>query len=1667
MKQKILILLLVVALTLSACGQQPATAHTHSFSQEYASDGTHHWRPCDCGEKGGYAEHKWDGGTVLKEPAAGAEGEMQYTCQICKATKTEPIAAEHVHSWDNGVVTVAPTQDSEGVKTFTCTQCGEEKTEPIAKLDPDHTHTFDMTASDEYSHWQACACGAKEQTAQHTWDGGVVTTPATAKEAGITTFTCTACGRKYTQIVPGTQASGLSFLQSTHYRMDDHLAKTPLTLEAEILVSPSQTGRVGAIFGNYIGIRQDWLLEIYENGVPRFYYKDAAGNVRDYKFTNVDVRTGQWVHIAFTFDYAGKTMSLYVDGQLAQAITLEADLAEDITRYKFVIGGDNRSNNGIYFKGQIRSVAAYADVRTAEEIAASAQNGTNLYADDLLAAYLLSENDAGKDIKDLSGNGYGIAREWLDSHEPQMDYAYSFAVIGDTQWLSKYKPEKMEGIYDWILANKDSKKIAHVFGLGDITEDWNTAGKETEWIRAHQYISKLNGVIPYSLVRGNHDESKYFFKYFANETYMSQFDGFMGGDDISNSYKLFTIGQTKYLFMTLDFGAGDEMLEWANEVVLAHPEYRVIVTTHGYQGFDGDHLSYDNTPSSGGTGPANDVDTSVGDNFDRSYNTGEQIWEKFISKHPNIFLVMSGHTPDEDILLLQSEGDHGNIVNQMLIDAQWMDPQKDGVGMVAMLYFSADGSQMAVEWISTDTGKYYKEHNQFTLDLTDSFNAPAHAFGNSYNESYHFKACDCGYIYDEEPHEFDGGVLSADGFMVYSCDCGYQRIASATDDPVALELQALLEKYYNSGAYYKSVSVSGAAAVSTFYQGDQFWTAGNAPEKIGNSLTLKDLVLGKAGELRLDLGWNLYEGVYSSTNKDTVKGVRMFLLQLGLDNNDTHQITKVTVADEGNQLRVKLWAGDSLYADATVGYYATTTLVTHAGQTLDVLYTPAGEDGLCRIEMPAVSGYVAEYDYIILSIQHDVLEKTVYYSTVAKWDGKSVSTSLNGSGTEEDPFLVTSGADLAYIRDVVNAAGAQVPNFSGKYFKLTQSIDLDGHELCIGSYPGWADRKGFFGFFDGNHCTIRGIKASGSLFGTIETGWLKNLSAYGVVSGGSTVGGIVGYVANGGVLENLTSYVTVSGKDTLGGIVGNAENQASTVSGCVNYGNVTGTSYIVAGIAGSGGNMITNCVNYGNISSTNDCVGGIAGSTKNTGAITNCYNYGTVTARGKTGGIVGQANKPVSGCVNYGDVSGVWALGGVLGYVKAGDSASVTDCVNYGKVTGSSTGNGGIVGLTENGNGIITITDCVNYGDLQSGWGAGGIAGDTHGTVTGCVNYGDLAAPGDLGGIVGKAYGAVTECINYGTVTGTKDIIGGIVGRLHVATHYSTVVTTNEQKGTVTGPNSQQIIGKVEGVVEELITLNENVIGINHRGWYKAPENTLSAYRESAKQGFQYVECDVQFTSDGVAVLLHDDTIDRTSNGTGVLSQMTYEQVLQYDFSYDDKDTSVDFSAYRGEKIPTFEAFIALCKELGLHPYIEIKGSITDAQAKQLLQIVENADMLEHVSWLSFSGDALAKIAANCATARIVWVITDVDAAKLAATHVPFAQQNLMTGKNEVVFDLWYTLAKQDVCDLLKSHGIPLEVWTVNDANAMLKLNSYVSGVSSDKYNARQVVAEAKANLGA
>ena len=987
-----------------------------------------------------------------------------------------------------------------------------------------------------------------------------------------------------------------------------------------------------------------------------------------------------------------------------------------------------------------------------------------------------------------------------------------------------------------------------------------------------------------------------------------------------------------------------------------------------------------------------------------------------------------------------------------------------------------------------------------------------HSFDSTFssNDTLHWHECECGYKGDAEEHQWNSGTVNvkptadSEGEKIYTCTvCRTQKTEKI--DKLTSDHTHLYDENYFDENYHWSECLCGEANEKTAHEFDD-------------------------GVLNTD-GFKVYSCACGYTKVDS----------------------------------------------ESVDDCFTTSFVTLDGRILEIVYNLANGDGICEIVAPVFDGYVAEYDRYILNLKHDSLDKRIYCSPISIWDGVTVSDSLSGSGTESDPYLIKSAEDFVYLG---------TGEFSNNYFKLMCSIDLDGKAFTIESFDG---------ILDGNHCSIRGINVASStdntgLFGVLKSNSLVcNLSLYGQVNGAKYTGALAGITQ--GEIRNVVNYATVSGAGNLGGIVGNSAN-TSSVSSCINYGSVNGTSWNNGGVVGFAQNEVIDCVNHGKVTSTADCVGGVVGTSHST--VSSCINYGDVSASGRAGGVVYNSKKLIDNCVNYGKVSGGWDLGGILGYVAANCTAEIKNCVNNGDVSGNS-GIGGIFGYTES-TAFLKIVDCINNGNVTTGWGGGGIAGNTNAEISGCVNNGNVIGTGELGGIVGKAFGKVTECTNNGKVTGSNDIIGGIVGHLHLDTFGEIIWTTNEQNGTVEGPNSQQIIGKgyvgsestdetgpiteeeflkqpamfgspwmsantrmkilvkirvakgttitflgdtsvyrwgvmettdkdnategawkdtgwntswanpdertyattyatgyfvitvgkndgsaltqseldqihsmfkVEGMKASGTTgslnkptLNEDMVSVNHRGWHEAPENTLSAYRESYNHGFKYVECDVQFTKDGVAVLLHDDTIDRTSNGSGLVSQMTYAELLQYDFSYDDKKT-IDLSAYRGEKIPTFKEFIDLCKELGLHPYIEIKGALTDAEAGALVKIVEDAGMIDNVSWLSFSGDALAKIVSLDPTARLVWVLTDTYDTKIAANSIPYAEANLMTGENEVVFDIYYTLITQSIVDLLQKNNIPLEVWTVNDYNTILNLHPYISGVTSDIYNAKEILTDA------
>ena len=120
---------------------------------------------------------------------------------------------------------------------------------------------------------------------------------------------------------------------------------------------------------------------------------------------------------------------------------------------------------------------------------------------------------------------------------------------------------------------------------------------------------------------------------------------------------------------------------------------------------------------------------------------------------------------------------------------------------------------------------------------------------------------------------------------------------------------------------------------------------------------------------------------------------------------------------------------------------------------------------------------------------------------------------------------------------------------------------------------------------------------------------------------------------------------------------------------------------------------------------------------------------------------------------------------------------------------------------------------------------------------------------------------------------------------------------------------------------------------VAHRGAGKlAPENTLAAFKLGASHGYRMFECDVKLSSDGVPFLLHDDTLDRTTNGAGIAGLQTWQALQQLDAG------SWHSSAHVAEPIPSLDTIAAYCISHEFDLNIEIKPTTgTDQQAGEVV----------------------------------------------------------------------------------------------------------------------------------
>jgi glycerophosphoryl diester phosphodiesterase len=225
----------------------------------------------------------------------------------------------------------------------------------------------------------------------------------------------------------------------------------------------------------------------------------------------------------------------------------------------------------------------------------------------------------------------------------------------------------------------------------------------------------------------------------------------------------------------------------------------------------------------------------------------------------------------------------------------------------------------------------------------------------------------------------------------------------------------------------------------------------------------------------------------------------------------------------------------------------------------------------------------------------------------------------------------------------------------------------------------------------------------------------------------------------------------------------------------------------------------------------------------------------------------------------------------------------------------------------------------------------------------------------------------------------------------------------------------------------------------SHRGDQDgAPENTLAAMSLAIDSAVDFVETDLQLTSDGVPVLMHDWTVDRTTDGTGPVWNMTWKQLSRLDAGswYSD--------AFAGTRVPRLDEFLELVAPSDKRIILELKGSWTEEQLAPVAEQIQARRLASRVIVASFDIVTLANLAAVSETIARVVIARQVvgDPAVLAATCGAIA---IVTSRSFVQRD-------PEAVTRIHDAGLGVMLYTLNDEQTWTEAVSLgVDGIITDR----------------
>jgi len=334
------------------------------------------------------------------------------------------------------------------------------------------------------------------------------------------------------------------------------------------------------------------------------------------------------------------------------------------------------------------------------------------------------------DVRDTSlGSGrlgvytWGCPTTFDDvSAQVEDDDYFTLAVLPDTQYEVRDDPTTLSAQTTWLVQHRADLHLAAVLHEGDVVDKMRST---TQWDRAAQYLGYLGGKVPYAIAAGNHDVLD-----FTGETpypvYSAPFDAFIARlpdstvsgrfrtDSDLNTYQLLDAGGVHLLILDLQFGARDDVLQWAGKVADRYPDRHAVLLTHDYLGSNSQVRGPDVVGGNSALPSAYNV----------SLNDPVDIWAKLVKTHPNVQFVLNGHVIDPtgptepwSVGRLVSANDAGRPVYQMLANYQTF---AGGRGFLRLLRFYPATGRLAVTTYSPAENSYLTDDDdQFGYDGVD------------------------------------------------------------------------------------------------------------------------------------------------------------------------------------------------------------------------------------------------------------------------------------------------------------------------------------------------------------------------------------------------------------------------------------------------------------------------------------------------------------------------------------------------------------------------------------------------------------------------------------------------------------------------------------------------------------------------------------------------------------------------------------------------------------------------------------------------------------------------------------------------------------------------------------------------------------------------------------